>query len=164
MSQRIGLYAGSFDPITNGHVDIIRRAAKIFDKLVVAPMTNTSKKYLFTYEEKKQFIEEETADLDNVVVIDGEDKLTTVLAKEQGAHFLVRSMRNADDFGYESGVSSINSAIDDDIETIFFISDSKYSTISSSMIKEVAKFNGDITKFVSQHVAVELTKRVQKGN
>lgn len=164
MSDKIGLYAGSFDPITNGHVDIIRRAAKLFDKLIVAPMTNTSKKYLFSYNEKKTFIEEETKDLKNVIVVDGKDQLTTDLAKKYGATFLIRSMRNADDFGYESGVSSINKALDDDIETIFLISDSKYSTISSSMIKEVAKFNGDITKFVSKHVASELTKRLQKGN
>ncbi|WP_300562456.1 pantetheine-phosphate adenylyltransferase [Companilactobacillus sp.] len=164
MAEKIGLYAGSFDPITNGHVDIIRRAAKLFDKLIVAPMTNTSKKYLFSYAEKKIFIEEETQDLANVIVVDGKDQLTTDLAKQYHATFLVRSMRNADDFGYESGVSSINKALDDDIETIFLISDTKYSTISSSMIKEVAKFNGDITKFVSKHVAQELTKRLQKGN
>lgn len=164
MSQRIGLYAGSFDPITNGHVDIIRRAAKLFDKLIVAPMTNTSKKYLFTYDEKKRFIQEAVKDLPNVEVVDGKDELTIGLAKKYHASFLVRSMRNADDFGYESGVSSINKALDDEIETIFLISDSKYSTISSSMIKEVAKFNGDITKFVAPDVAVELTKRLQKGN
>ncbi|AKP66445.1 pantetheine-phosphate adenylyltransferase [Companilactobacillus ginsenosidimutans] len=164
MSEKIGLYAGSFDPITNGHVDIIRRASKLFDKLIVAPMTNTSKKYLFTYDEKKTFIEEEIKDLPNVKVVNGKDELTIKLAKRYGATFLVRSMRNADDFGYESGVSSINKALDDDIETIFLISDTKYSTISSSMIKEVAKFNGDITKFVPKHVATELTKRLQKGN
>ncbi len=164
MSEKIGLYAGSFDPITYGHVDIIRRAAKLFDKLIVAPMTNTSKKYLFSYDEKKAFIEEQTNDLKNVVVVNGKDELTTKLAKDNGATFLVRSMRNADDFGYESGVSSINKALDDNIETVFLISDTQYSTISSSMIKEVAKFNGDITKFVSPHVAEELTKRLQKGN
>ncbi|WP_125707866.1 pantetheine-phosphate adenylyltransferase [Companilactobacillus zhongbaensis] len=164
MSEKIGLYAGSFDPITNGHVDIIRRAAKLFDKLIVAPMTNTSKRYLFSYEEKKSFIEDEVADLSNVIVVDGENQLSTELAKKHHATFLVRSMRNADDFGYESGVSSINKALDDDLETVFLISDSKYSTISSSMIKEVAKFNGDISKFVPSSVAPELIKRLQKGN
>lgn len=160
MTERIGLYAGSFDPITNGHVDIIRRAAKLFDKLIIATMTNTSKNYLFTYEEKKQFIEEEIKDLDNVEVVNGEDALTINVAQKYGAKFLVRSMRNADDFGYESGVSSINKALDDDVETVFLVSDSQYSTISSSMIKEVAKFHGDVSKFVSKHVAEQLSQRL----
>ena len=106
MSQRIGLYAGSFDPITNGHLDIIRRASKLFDKLYVAPMTNTSKKYLFSYQEKKSFIEAEIKDLSNVSVVDGKSELSTNLARQLGAGFMVRSMRNPDDFGYESGVAS----------------------------------------------------------
>lgn len=162
MSQRIGLYAGSFDPITNGHLDVIRRAAKLFDKLYVAPMTNTSKDYLFTYEEKKTFIESEIIDLDNVIVIDGKNELSTKLAASVGAHFMIRSMRNPDDFGYESGVASINKVLDKNIETIFLLANDKYATISSSMMKEVAKFGGDISEFVPEAVATELVKKLRR--
>ena len=162
MSERIGLYAGSFDPITNGHLDIIRRSAKLFDKLYVVPMTNTSKNYLFTYQEKKAFIEKEITDLDNVEIFDGKDELSTKLAKDLGAHFLVRSMRNPDDFGYESGVASINKVLDKNIETIFLLANGKYATISSSMMKEVAKFGGDISEFVPPAVAKALIKKLRK--
>ncbi|GEO57369.1 pantetheine-phosphate adenylyltransferase [Companilactobacillus bobalius] len=162
MSQRIGLYAGSFDPITNGHLDIIRRASKLFDKLYVAPMTNTSKKYLFSYQEKKSFIEAEIKDLSNVSVVDGKSELSTNLARQLGAGFMVRSMRNPDDFGYESGVASINKVLDKNIETIFLLANDQYATISSSMMKEVAKFGGDISEFVPQAVALELIKKLRK--
>ncbi|WP_334332632.1 MULTISPECIES: pantetheine-phosphate adenylyltransferase [unclassified Companilactobacillus] len=162
MSEKIGLYAGSFDPITNGHLDIIRRAAKLFDKLYVAPMTNTSKHYLFSYQEKKVLIEDEIKDLPNVYVVDGKSELSTNLAEQLGAKFLVRSMRNPDDFGYESGVASINKVLDKNIETIFLLANDKYATISSSMMKEVAKFGGDISEFVPQTVAHELINKLRK--
>ena len=162
MSQKVGLYVGSFDPITNGHLDIIRRSSKLFDELYVAPMTNTSKHYMFSYEEKKVFIEDEIADLSNVTVIDGKEELSTRLAKELGATVMVRSMRNPDDFGYESGVASINKVLDKDIETIFLLANNKYATISSSMMKEVAKFGGDISEFVPQSVAQALIKQLRK--
>ncbi|AUI71012.1 pantetheine-phosphate adenylyltransferase [Companilactobacillus alimentarius] len=162
MSQKIGLYAGSFDPVTNGHLDIIRRAAKLFDKLYVAPMTNTSKKYLFSYQEKKSFIEAEIKDLQNVVVVDGKSELSTDLARKLHANFMVRSMRNPDDFGYESGVASINRVLDKNIETIFLLANDRYATISSSMMKEVAKFGGNISEFVPQAVALELIKKLRK--
>lgn len=160
--MRIGLYAGSFDPITNGHLDIIHRAAKLFDKLYVAPMTNTSKQYLFTYPEKKAFIEHETTDLSNVYVIDGKDELSTKLAQQVGAEFMIRSMRNPDDFGYESGVASINKVLDKNIETIFLLANDKYATISSSMMKEVAKFGGDISEFVPSEVAAALIEKLRR--
>jgi len=162
MSQKVGLYVGSFDPITNGHLDIIRRSSKLFDELYVAPMTNTSKHYMFSYEEKKTFIEDEIADLSNVTVIDGKEELSTRLAKELGATVMVRSMRNPDDFGYESGVASINKVLDKDVETIFLLANNKYATISSSMMKEVAKFGGDISEFVPQSVAQALIKKLRK--
>lgn len=162
MSEKIGLYAGSFDPITNGHLDIIRRASKLFDKLYVAPMTNTSKEYLFTYIEKKQFIEDQITDLSNVTVIDGKGELSTKLAHQLGAHFMVRSMRNPDDFGYESGVASINRVLDKNIETIFLLANDRYATISSSMMKEVAKFGGDISEFVPPTVAQALIKKLRR--
>jgi len=162
MSQKVGLYAGSFDPITNGHLDIIRRSSKLFDKLYVAPMTNTSKKYLFSYEEKKSFIEAEINDLKNVTVVDGKGELSTKLAQQLGAGFMVRSMRNPDDFGYESGVASINKVLNKNIETIFLLANVRYATISSSMMKEVAKFGGDISEFVPPEVASALIDKLRK--
>lgn len=162
MSQKIGLFVGSFDPITYGHLDIIHRAAKLFDKLYVAPMTNTSKKYLFTYEEKKAFIEKEITDLDNVEVVDAKGELTVKLAEKLGVNFLVRSMRTADDFKYESGVAAINQILDKKIETIFLLANSKYATISSSMMKEVASFGGDISGFVPPAVAQALIEKYRK--
>jgi len=162
MSQKVGLYAGSFDPITNGHLDIIRRSSKLFDKLYVAPMTNTSKKYLFSYEEKKSFIEAEISDLKNVTVVDGKGELSTKLAQQLGAGFMVRSMRNPDDFGYESGVASINKVLNKNIETIFLLANDRYATISSSMMKEVAKFGGDISEFVPPEVASALIDKLRK--
>lgn len=162
MADKIGIYAGSFDPVTNGHLDIIRRSSKLFDKLIVATMTNTSKEYMFSYEEKKRFIENEIEDLLNVYVIDGSEQLTTELAKQYHANFLVRSMRSGDDFVYEAGIASVNKVLNKDIETVFLLADAKYANISSSMIKEVAKFNGDISHLVPDSVAVELTKRLRK--
>lgn len=162
MPTRIGMYAGSFDPVTNGHLTIIRRASKLFDELIVATMTNNSKNYMFDYEEKKAFIEAEIADLKNVRVIDGKEQLTTKLAKEYGANTLVRSMRNSSDFSYEAGVFSMNKSLNPEIETIFLLADSKYANISSSMIKEVTKFGGDVTKFVPENVATALIKKLRK--
>lgn len=163
MSERIGIYAGSFDPVTNGHLSIIRRASSLFDRLIIATMTNTSKSYMFTYDEKKRFIENEISDLKNVQVIDGKNRLTTELAKENNANCLVRSMRNSSDFSYEAGVFAMNKSLEPEIETIFLLADSKYANISSSMIKEVAKFGGDVSKFVPDDVAKELVKKLQKG-
>lgn len=162
MPNRIGLYAGSFDPVTNGHLTIIRRASKLFDELIVATMTNNSKNYMFDYEEKKAFIEAELGDLKNVRVVDGKEQLTTKLAKEYNAKTLVRSMRNSSDFSYEAGVFSMNRSLDPEIETIFLLADSKYANISSSMIKEVAKFGGDVSKFVPDNVAKALVKKLRK--
>ncbi|MFD1418227.1 pantetheine-phosphate adenylyltransferase [Companilactobacillus keshanensis] len=162
MPKRIGMYAGSFDPVTNGHLTIIRRAAKQFDELIVATMTNNSKNYMFGYREKKTFIENELSDLKNVRVIDGKEQLTTKLAKEYGATTLVRSMRNSSDFSYEAGVFAMNKSLDSEIETIFLLADSKYANISSSMIKEVVKFGGDVSKFVPEDVADALVKKLRK--
>ncbi|MDO1605307.1 pantetheine-phosphate adenylyltransferase [Lactobacillus sp. YT155] len=163
MSEKIALYAGSFDPITNGHLEIIKRAAQIFDKVIVAVMTNTSKHYLFSYEEKQALILNQVQELKNVEVIDGKNKLTVDLAKELDVHVLVRSMRNTNDFIYESGVEQINRLQADDIETVFLLSDPQYSNVSSSMIKEVASFGGDISKLVDPEVAKKLIEKLSKN-
>lgn len=161
MTEKIALYAGSFDPITNGHLDIIQRSAKIFDKVIVAVMTNTSKKYMFSYDEKKNMIDHQISELSNVEVINGADKLTVDLAKELNANVLVRSMRNTDDFIYESGVSQINQLQNNSIETLYLLSNPKYSNISSSMIKEVITFGGNVSELVSSEVEKKLRIKIK---
>ncbi|GKQ42815.1 phosphopantetheine adenylyltransferase [Companilactobacillus sp. RD055328] len=161
MTKKIALYAGSFDPITNGHYDIVLRAAQIFDEVIVAVMTNTSKNYMFSYEEKEKMINQQFEKLDNVSVVDGENKLTVDLAKELKANVLVRSMRNTNDFIYESGVSQINHLQDNNIETLYLLSDPKYANISSSMIKEIITFGGNVSQLVAPEVEKLLKNKIK---
>ncbi|MGR3741920.1 pantetheine-phosphate adenylyltransferase [Companilactobacillus sp. DQM5] len=161
MPEKVALYAGSFDPITNGHLDIIRRASKVFDKVIIAVMTNTTKKYLFTYGEKEDLINSQVANLPNVKVIDGKNRLTVDLANELKVDVLIRSMRNTNDFIYESGVSQINHLQDRNIETLYLLSDPKYANISSSMIKEIITFGGNVSQLVAPEVENKLKQKIK---
>lgn len=161
MAKKVALYAGSFDPITNGHFDIIKRSSKIFDEVIVAVMTNTAKNYLFSYEEKELLIKNQIKTLNNVKVIDGKNQLTVNLAKDLKADVLVRSMRNTDDFIYESGVSQINQLQDNNIETLYLLSDTRYSNISSSMIKEIITFGGNVQELVAPEVEKALKEKIK---
>lgn len=160
MTEKIGLYAGSFDPITKGHLEIIRRSAKIFDKIIIAVMTNTSKQYMFTYAEKANFIKEQIVDLDNVEVVDGQQQLTVNLAAEYGVKFLIRSMRSAADFDYEAGISQINKLQNENLETVYLLADPKFANISSSMIKEMLKFGGNVSGLVTPQVESALKEKL----
>ena len=156
--SKIALYAGSFDPVSNGHLNLIQRGAALFDQLIVAVATNTTKKSLFTTDEKLQLMQENLTHLPNVTVVQHTGGLTIDLAKEWNATVLLRGIRNVKDFEYEADVASMNKTQNKEIETVFLTADEKYRFVSSSLIKEVAMFGGDITGLVPENV-----NRAMKG-
>lgn len=149
--MRIAVYPGSFDPITNGHLDIIERTSKLYDKLIVGVLDNSSKSPLFSAEERAELISRVTTHLDNVEV----DTFTGLLvdfASVKKAQVIVKGLRTVADFEYELQMALLNKALNSQYETVFMMTDTKYSYISSSMVKEVAKFKGDLRGFVPQAI------------
>ncbi|EAD4837317.1 pantetheine-phosphate adenylyltransferase [Listeria monocytogenes] len=151
MDDKIAVIPGTFDPITNGHLDIIERAAKIFDVLYVSVLNNSSKKPLFTIEERMEMIRQVTAHLPNVQV-ESASGLTVDYAATRGATAIVRGLRAVSDFEYEMQIASMNRTLNADIETFFVMTNTKYSFLSSSMVKEVAQYQGDISELVPKIV------------
>ncbi len=149
--MKIGIYPGSFDPVTFGHLDIIERGAKIVDKLIVGVLTNNAKTPLFSSEERVRMINNLTKHLDNVEA-KAFDGLTVDFAHEEGATVIVRGLRAVTDFEYELQLAQTNKVIAPDIDTIFLTTNLKYSYLSSSTVKEIASFGGDIHEFVSPEV------------
>lgn len=149
------IYAGSFDPFTMGHLDIVKRAAFMFEEVIIAIGTNTSKKSLFTPEEKLQMIEKVMYEchLENVRVILHTDGLTVDLALREEANVMLRGIRSIKDMEYEMDIASMNKIQQPDIETVFLMADEQYRFISSSLIKEVAMFDGNIKGLVPDHIA-----------
>lgn len=157
------VYAGSFDPVTNGHIDIITRSANVFDEVIVAIATNTSKAPLFTAEEKQVVLESLMHDcqLHNVSVMQLSEGLTVDFAKQHGAEILIRGIRSVKDMEYEMDIESMNKVQNPDVETVFFMADKRYRYLSSSMIKEVAKFGGNLDELVPAEVARLLKEKLQ---
>ncbi len=149
--MKIGIYPGSFDPVTFGHLDIIERGAKIVDKLIVGVLTNNAKTPLFSSEERVKMINNLTKHLDNVEA-KAFDGLTVDFAHAEGATVIVRGLRAVTDFEYELQLAQTNKVIAPDIDTIFLTTNLKYSYLSSSTVKEIASFGGDIHEFVSPEV------------
>ncbi|MCD8300498.1 MAG: pantetheine-phosphate adenylyltransferase [Clostridiales bacterium] len=145
------LYPGSFDPLTFGHLDIIRRAARMVDELNVAVLANSAKNPLFSASERVNMIKEAVAGLPNVTV-SSFDGLTADYARQTGATFIVRGLRAVTDFEYELQLAQTNHVINDDIDTIFLVTDLRYSYLSSTIVKEVASYGGDISKFVPESI------------
>ena len=141
--MRVAVYPGSFDPITNGHLNIIRRASKLYDRLIVGVLDNINKKPLFSAIERKEMIDELIKDLPNVSC-DVFSGLLVDFAKQSGASVIVKGLRTVADFEYEFQMALLNKALDPEYETMFMMTDSKYSYISSSMVKEVAKYKGEL--------------------
>ncbi|WP_125762976.1 pantetheine-phosphate adenylyltransferase [Levilactobacillus mulengensis] len=156
----IAVFPGSFDPLTNGHLDLITRASKIFDQLVVAVGQNTSKRGLFTTAERVAFIEETTNDLPNVRVR-VESGLTVSFMQSIQATVLVRGIRNSVDFEYEQGIAGMNRTLDHNIDTVCLMADPQYQFVSSSLLKEVARFGGDLTNLVPPVVAHAMVARLE---
>ena len=145
--MRIAVYPGSFDPITNGHLDIIERASRVYDKVIVGVLSNKSKTPLFTAEERVDMIRLVTKDLSNVEV-DTFDGLLVDFAKSKNATVIVKGLRTVADFEYEFQMALLNKALNPEYETMFMMTNTKYSYISSSMVKELAGFHGNLTEFV----------------
>ncbi|MBD9865962.1 pantetheine-phosphate adenylyltransferase, partial [Enterococcus faecalis] len=138
--RKIALFPGSFDPMTNGHLNLIERSAKLFDEVIIGVFINTSKQTLFTPEEKKYLIEEATKEMPNVRVIMQETQLTVESAKSLGANFLIRGIRNVKDYEYEKDIAKMNQHLAPEIETVFLLAEEPYAHVSSSLLKEVLRF------------------------
>ena len=160
--DRKALYAGSFDPITNGHMNIIERAAKVYDSLTVAVVVNPNKHSLFTVDERVEIAREATKHLPNVKI----DKFSGLLAdyvNEQGFATVIRGLRDSVDFEKEMQMSNMNARLyTGDTETVFLMSDPAFSYISSSLIKEVASLGGDVTGLVPDYVARRIENKLQE--
>lgn len=157
MQQRI-IYPGSFDPITNGHLNIIKRATNVFDEVIVAVFRNPAKEPLFSMEERVELLETSTENMDKVKV-DSFTGLTMNYVKSQNACAILRGLRAVSDFEGEFQMASMNKELDGDIETVFLMTDSKYAFLSSSVIKEVAQFGGDMSDLVPDCVYRALLKK-----
>lgn len=163
MAQRIGVYPGTFDPITLGHLDIIRRGAKLVDKLIIGVTTNPSKNPMFTPEERMAMVVREVADqgIDNVEVV-GFNALLMKFARAQGASVIVRGLRAVADFEYEYQMAGMNQKLDAEIETVFLMADVSLQPIASKLVKEIALFGGEIADFVTPAIREEVAARVEK--
>lgn len=156
--MKIAVVPGSFDPITYGHLDIIKRASKIFDKIYVVVLDNSNKKSLFTVEERMEMIRTSTEQMDNVIV-DCYDGLLVDYVGNVNATVIVRGLRAVTDFEYEMQIASVNRVLAEEIETFFVMTQNKYSFLSSSIVKEVARYGRDTSELVPNHVTVFLKEK-----
>jgi pantetheine-phosphate adenylyltransferase len=160
---RIGLYPGTFDPITNGHLDIIQRAGRMLDKLVIGVAINAGKGPLFTLEERLEMVREETAslpDVGNRIEVVGFESLLVHFARDQNASVIIRGLRAVSDFDYEFQMSSMNAKLAPDIETVCLMASDKHQFIASRLVKEIALLDGDVSQFVSERVGARLVAKV----
>ena len=160
------IYAGSFDPFTMGHLNILNRSAKMFDEVIVAIGTNTSKKPLFAPDEKLEMITAvvKESSYDNVRVVLHVDGLIVDFAKSEGATVMVRGIRSLTDMEYEMSIASMNKTQQPEIESVFLMADEKYSFVSSSLIKEVAIFDGDVSGMVPESIAKKMQEKYRSGD
>ena len=159
--MRRAIYPGSFDPVTNGHLDIIERAANIVDELIVGVLQNKAKTPLFSVEERVTMLNEVTKNIKNVKIVPFEGLLID-FAQQMDAKVIVRGLRAITDFEYELQMSQTNRKLNADVETIFLTTSLDYSYLSSTTVKEVASFGGDITQFVPEIVAEKITEKMKE--
>jgi pantetheine-phosphate adenylyltransferase len=157
--MRIGVYPGTFDPVTLGHMDIIRRGAKLVDRLIIGVATNPSKSPMFSLAERKAQVTRECSDIANVEVVEF-DALLMKFAEDQGASMIVRGLRAVADFEYEFQMAGMNQQLNSRIETVFLMADVALQPIASKLVKEIAIYGGDIRKFVSPRIAADVVARV----
>lgn len=162
--MRTGLYPGTFDPITNGHTEIIRRAARLVDRLVIGVAVNRDKGPLFDVEERVAMVEAECADIETVIGTTIEvrpfENLLVHFAEECGAGIIIRGLRAVADFEYEFQMVGMNRALNDEIEMAFLMAEPQHQAIASKLVKEIARLGGDVSKFVSPQVRAALTKKL----
>ena len=153
MNDKIAVFPGSFSPFTLGHQYVINRAIALFDKIIIAVGSNSSKEYYFTEEQRIQWMEDIFKDEPKVEIRKYEG-LTVDLCKSIGANFILRGLRNSKDFNYEKEIAQVNQTLNEEIETIFIITSSEYSHISSTLVREIARNGGDISKFVPKGIKI----------
>ncbi|MBJ6120220.1 pantetheine-phosphate adenylyltransferase [Sphingomonas mollis] len=157
---RVGVYPGTFDPVTLGHMDIIRRGAKLVDRLVIGVTTNPSKSPMFTLDERMATVRREVADVPGVIDVVAFDSLLMDFATREGAKVIVRGLRAVADFEYEYQMAGMNQQINRSVETVFLMADVGLQPIASRLVKEIALYGGDVSKFVTPSVCDELATRV----
>jgi pantetheine-phosphate adenylyltransferase len=160
MTTRIGVYPGTFDPVTLGHIDIIRRGAKLVDRLVVGVTTNPSKSPMFTLPERMAMVQREVDAIGGGIHVVSFDSLLMDFAEREGASVIVRGLRAVADFEYEYQMAGMNQQLNNRIETVFLMADVALQPIASRLVKEIALFGGDIGKFVTPAVKAEVAARV----
>ncbi len=161
--MKIGLYPGTFDPATNGHIDILGRAVKLVDKLIVGVARNTAKGPLFSLDERVEMMRTEAEQFKGVADIEVRPMtgLLIQFAEDVGAQVIIRGLRAVSDFEYEFQMTGMNQRLNADIETVFFMADPRHQAIASRLIKEIARLGGDITPFVSPYIAGQLMEKIK---
>ena len=159
VTERVGVYPGTFDPITLGHLDIIRRGAHLVDRLVIGITNNPSKSPMFTIKERLAMVRREVADLEGVTVVEF-DSLLMDFAEREGASLILRGLRAVADFEYEYQMAGMNQQLNDDIETVFLMADVSLQPIASRLVKEIAVYGGKIDKFVTPAVAADVAAKL----
>lgn len=151
--MKIAIFPGSFDPITAGHVDIVKRAVPLFDQIIVAIGVNTQKKYLFPFEQRMEWLRLVFKN-EPTVKVDSYEGLTAHYCIEIGAKYMIRGLRNASDFDYEKTISQLNNIVGNGLETVFLISHPKFSHISSTIVREIIKGKGDASPFLPEEIQI----------
>ena len=166
-SERTGVYPGTFDPVTSGHMEVVRRSLKLVDRLVIGPSTNIGKGPLFSLEERIDIIEDDIADFSQadrdrikIVPFDG---LLIHFARDVGASMIIRGLRAVSDFEYEIQMANMNARMEPNVETIFLMASDRHQFIASSLVKDIARLGGDTSQFVSKKVYERLKKKFSKG-
>jgi pantetheine-phosphate adenylyltransferase len=162
---RIGLYPGTFDPVTLGHLDIIKRAVKLVDHLVIGVATNSSKKPLFTLQERKEMLEREAQPLTKgraTIEVRAFDMLLVKFAESVGAAMIIRGLRAVSDFEYEFQMVAMNQRLNTEIETVFLMADPRHQAIASRLVKEIALLGGDVSAFTTPAIAEALVQRCKE--
>lgn len=157
----IAIYPGSFDPVTLGHLNIIKRASACFDKVIVCAMINSKKQGMFTPEERVDFLRRATQRFPNVEV-DFSDELLAAYAKRRGAHVLVKGLRAVSDFEYEVQMALVNRKLNPNLETMFLASSEKYTYLSSTIVKEMARYGANLADFIPCEIVDEVNQRIQE--